>query len=133
MKLIKWVNTKYFGWDTGNMQWDATSFFEINENIEFFGEEVDKFPICEMARKSTPQILKQQACLKYINKGGKELHNKEKIYKLCQFNSEVLDVKYKTKCQNGKLGNNSSCNHSNPEACKKKNNVPCPQHDGAHN
>ena len=78
MKLIQRVNTKYFGQDTVDMQQDAMLacelqyegqdhekvaewLFEINEDIEFFGEEVDKFPIYKMVRNIIPQTLKPQA------------------------------------------------------------------------
>ncbi len=40
---------------------------------------MDEFPINEMTRKIIPQTVKPQAQPKYINKGGKELRNKEDI------------------------------------------------------
>ena len=48
-----------------------------------------------MARKIILQNLKPQAKLKYIKKGGKELHEEEEIYDLCHLISEVLDIEYK--------------------------------------
>ena len=52
---------------------------KINNNIKLFGEDARKCPRRKMARKIILQNLKPQAKLKYIKKGGKELHKEEEI------------------------------------------------------
>ena len=46
-----------------------------------------------MARKIIPKNLKPLARLKYLNKGGDELRDKEDIIELCSKISNILDVK----------------------------------------
>jgi hypothetical protein len=50
----------------------AKWLFEIDNDIELFIEEAEGFLICKMVRKIIPQMLKPQARLKYIKKGGKQ-------------------------------------------------------------
>jgi hypothetical protein len=92
--LIQTVNAKYLGRDAADIQCGAMlmgklhyegqdhekavkQLFEINGNIELFSEEAEGFPIHEMVRKIIPQMLKPQARLKYIDKGGKQLCEQE--------------------------------------------------------
>ena len=80
---IQQVNTKYFSTDASGIQSDAMLagklrykgqahkkvakwLFKINEDLELFGEDVNKFPTCEMARKVIPQTLKPHVRLNYI-------------------------------------------------------------------
>ena len=105
---IQQVNTKYFSTDASGIQSDAMLagklryegqdhkkvakwLFKINEDLELFGEDVNKFPTCEMVRKVIPQTLKPHVWLKYIGKGGKELCEEEDICELCRRISEVFD------------------------------------------
>ena len=50
------------------------------------------FMKCEMARKIIPRNLKPLARLKYLNKGGNELQEKEDIIKLCSKISDILNI-----------------------------------------
>ena len=74
--------------------------FEINNDIKLFSEEAEGFPIHEMARKIIPQMMKPQARLKYIIKGGKQLCEQEDIFELCRTISDVLSIENKIQQQN---------------------------------
>jgi hypothetical protein len=111
---------------------------DSSRSITLFREDEDKFPIHEMVRKGIPQTLKPQAQLKFVQKGGKELHDEEEIYELCRRILDVLNVEYEMQQrQNGKSrgrggSNNSSRNHSNSDDREKKDYAPCHKHDGTH-
>jgi hypothetical protein len=152
--LIQKVNAKYLGRDAADIQRDAMMMgelryegqdhekaierlFEINDDIELFSEEAEGFPIREMARKIIPQTLKPQARLKYVDKGGKLLREQEDIFELCRTISDVLSIEYEVQQQNnrprsGNAGGNSSRNQGSTEDRKRKDNLPCRKHDGAH-
>jgi hypothetical protein len=110
-KLIQKVNMKYLGKDAaddhkiamqrGELRYDdqdhdkvAERLFEINRDLELLGKDVEKFTIREMAKLIIPENLKPQAKLKHINKGGKNLRNKEEIIDLCRDIKEVLDIEH---------------------------------------
>ena len=118
-KLIQKVNAKYLGRDAADIQHNAMlmgklhyegqyhekaveQLFEINYDIELFSEEAEEFSISEMARKVVPQTLKPQARLKYVDKGGKQLHEQEDIFELCQTILDVLSIEYKIQQKSNK-------------------------------
>ena len=51
----------------------AERLFQINDDLELFHEDADKFSMRDMARKIIPQNLKMAARLKYSDKDGPEL------------------------------------------------------------
>ena len=100
-KLIQRVNMRYIGDDDYDDQKDAMEkgelkyeghdheqlaecLFQINDDLELFCEDADKFSMRDMARKIIRRNLKTAASLKYNDKDGPELTTKEAIIKLCR-------------------------------------------------
>lgn len=99
IKLIQQFNKKHFVkhaldikkdvMETGEMWYKGHNhekviewLFQIKEDLELFSQDADKFLIRNMARKVIPRNLKTSAWLKYLNKAGNELCNKEEIIAL---------------------------------------------------
>ena len=89
-RLIQKVNPKYLGkeaieeqcdaMELGDLKYDGLNhmnvierLFEINDNLEFLGEEASKFSMHEMAQRVIPNILKTATSLRFYDKGGKDL------------------------------------------------------------
>ena len=57
--------------------------FEINDDLELFGEDANKFSERDMARRIIPKNLKTAASLKFYDKGGNKLRDRDDILELC--------------------------------------------------
>ena len=151
-KLIQKVNTKYLGKDAIEDQREAMEFgelkydghdhtaaveqlFEINDNLELLGEDVSKFSIREMAKRIIPKNLKTSANLKYYDKCGDNLRDKEDIIELCRRISTMLKREADANRDNRehRNSNRSRSNNTNSnDAREGRDAAPCRKHDGAH-
>ena len=93
------IDVKYFGKKAVDHQQDAMEssklwyeghdygkvvelLFKINDNLELFGDDADKFTMHEIGQRIIPRNLKSAATQKYIDKDGEELQTKEDIIDL---------------------------------------------------
>jgi hypothetical protein len=101
-----------------------TQLFEINQDLELFGKDVEKFLIGEMAKLIIPENLKYQAKLKYVDKCGKNLRHEEEIIDLCRDIKELLDIEYnqhqRERMRNGNSTGGSTQSQLPPEAREKR-------------
>ena len=77
---MEYRELKYEGHDHTSVK---EGLFEINDNLQLFGEEVGKFLVCEMTWRIIPKTLKMATSLKVYNKGSEDLQNRDKIIELC--------------------------------------------------
>ena len=57
--------------------------FKINQDLDLLSDAISKLSIREMAKLVIPENLKNQAKLKFVDKGGKNRCNNEEIIDLC--------------------------------------------------
>jgi hypothetical protein len=83
-----------------------------------------------MAKLVIPENLKYQAKLKFADKGGKNLRNKEEIIDLCHDIKEVLNIER----QKDRFCNHhhSTSNRISTEERERRDSAPCRKHNGAH-
>ena len=84
--------------------------FQINGDLDLFGEDAEGYSLRDMARKIIPKNLKPSAKLKYIDKGGKELQDKQDILDMMETITEVLEVEHDISRERN---NRDKSNHSN--------------------
>ena len=84
--------------------------FQINSDLDLFGEDAKGYSLRDMARKIIPKNLKPSAKLKYIDKGGKELRDKQDILDMMETITEVLEVEHDISRERN---NRDKSNHSN--------------------
>ena len=84
--------------------------FQINGDLGLFGEDAEPYSIRDMARKIIPKNLKPMARLKYIDKGGKELRDKQDILDMMETITEFLEEENEMSQQRK---NQDKSNHSN--------------------
>lgn len=135
--------------ETGEMRYEghdhekvAERLFQINDDLELFSQDADKFSIRDMARKIIPRNLKTSARLKYLDKAGDELRDKEDIIALCARISYVLSAEVEAerkRKQDERSRNNSGDNQNqngntnlSDEEKEKRDSAPCRKHNGAH-
>jgi hypothetical protein len=152
-KLIQKVNSKYLGKEAIDDQRDAMEFgelkyeghdhtgaverlFEINDDLELFGEDADKFSDREMARRVIPKNLKTAASLKFYDKGGDELRDRNDILELCRRITTLLrresDANNQPNNRNGGRDRTNQGATNNANNRERKNAAPCRKHNGAH-
>jgi hypothetical protein len=103
--------------------------FEINQDLEHLSKDVNTFLIRKMVKLIIPENLKYQAKHKCVDKGGKNLRNKEEIIDLCCDIKEVLNIEYsqrqKERMHNGNGLGGSTQNKRFPEEREKRDAAPC--------
>lgn len=159
-KQIQKVNAKYLteravdhqkdAMENGELKYEGHDhlrvverLFQINEDLDLFSENAEKYSMREMARKIIPKNLKANARLKYLDKGIDDLRDRDDILKECARITDVLDAEAeierekKSKQSNGNGNRNGNGNQNNERSTAgeqdgKKQSQPCRKHDGKH-
>ena len=154
-KAIQKFNKKYLGsatidhqkdaMENGQLRYEGTDhektverLFQINEDIELLSDDAEPFTMREMVRKIIPQNLKPAAKLKYLDKGGAKLREKDEVIELAREISEILDAEYEVEqARKQKQNNRNTHNHYGSQgdsqpAKEKRDTAPCRKHDGKH-
>lgn len=73
----------------------AEWLFWINKDLEHFSNDVECFMMHEMVRKIVPWNLKPYVIIKYLEKDGDKMHEKDKIIIICGKILDILNVEQK--------------------------------------
>jgi hypothetical protein len=110
-RLIQDFGKQYFGRKAAEEQKDAMEngeltyeghdhfsvaerLFQINEQLEYLGTNVEKFSNKEMARKVVPKTLQPAARLEYVRRGGEETTTKAAILECVQDTQDFLNEEH---------------------------------------